>query len=136
MDSNLPDNIEQLCAKYEITEAGRRLLDVVIDPNARTMSITDICKVADISRTTYYTLFKDQAWVSAYMDACKTACITAAMPTVQTVAGKAIAGDMAAAQMILSMTGLHQPTARVEHTHTHEAGPSLLDMYRSRKAVE
>jgi len=131
---NLPDNIEQICAKYEITEAGCRLLDVVKDPTARTMSITDICKVADISRTTYYTLYKDQAWLNAYMDACKTACITAAMPTMQTVAGKAIAGDMAAAAMILQMTGLHQPTARVEHTHTHEAGPSLKEIL-ARRAI-
>ena len=137
MPDNLPNNIELICAKYEITEAGRRLLDVIIEPEARTLSITDICKRADISRTTYYTLFKEPAFVAAYLDACKTACITAAMPTMQSVAGRALAGDMQAAQMILSMAGLHQPTARVEHTHTHEAGRSLLEMYQARqKAIK
>ena len=131
--SNLPDSIEQIAAKYEITEAGYRLLDAIIDPLARTMTVTDICKMADISRPTYYALFKDQAWVAAYMDACKTACMTAAMPTMQSVAGKAIAGDMQAAQLILTMTGLHQPTARVEHTH--DAGPTLREILNRRNAI-
>ena len=135
MPDKLPDNIEQLCAQYEVTAAGERLLDVMIDPVARTMSITDICKTADITRGTYYNLFRDDRFVQAYMAACKTACITAAMPTMQSVAGRAIAGDMQAAQMILQMTGLHQPTARVEHTHTHEAGPTLKEILARRKAI-
>ena len=120
--------------KYQLSPAGDALLAVLIDPIARTMSITEICAKADISRDSYYRLFRQEQFVAAYMDACKTACITAAMPTMQSVAGKAIAGDMAAAQLILTMTGLHQPTARVEHTHTHEAGPSLKEIL-ARRAI-
>lgn len=120
-------------AKYQLSPAGEQLLTVLVDPIARTMSITEICAKADISRDSYYRLFRQDVFVQAYMDACKTACITAAMPTMQSVAGRAIAGDMQAAQMILSMTGLHQPTARVEHTHTIDAGPSLLKMYKDRQ---
>ena len=130
---NSPASTDRL-AKYQLSPAGDALLAVLIDPIARTMSIADICKTADISRDSYYRLFKQEAFVAAYMDACKTACITAAMPTMQSVAGKAIAGDMAAAAMILQMTGLHQPTARVEHTHTHEAGPSLKEIL-ARRAI-
>ena len=134
MADNLPDNIERLCAQYEVTEAGQKLLEVMIEPAARTMQVQEICAVAGISKGSYYLLFKDQRFLDAYMAACKTACITAAMPTMQSVAGKAIAGDMQAAQMILQMTGLHQPTARVEHTHTHEAGLSLKEIL-ARRAV-
>jgi len=133
MADNLPDNIEKLCVQYEVTEAGQRLLEVMIEPAARTMQVQEICQLAGISKGSYYLLFKDQRFLDAYYQACKTACITAAMPTMQSVAGKAIAGDMQAAQLILTMSGLHQPTARVEHTHTVEAGNSLLDMYKARQ---
>jgi len=130
----MPDiNIEAIEVQYEVTEAGCKLLEVMIEPTARTMAVQDICALAGISKGSYYLLFKDQRFIDAYYQACKTACITAAMPTMQSVAGKAIAGDMQAAQLILQMTGLHQPTARVEHTHTVEAGESLLDMYKARQ---
>lgn len=131
-----PPALTEGLEKYKLSPAGEALLAVIVDPVARTMSVRDICRTAGISHDSYYRLFKQETFVAAYLDACKTACITAAMPTMQSVAGKAIAGDMQAAQMILSMAGLHQPTARVEHTHTHEAGKSLLDMYKARKAVE
>ena len=134
MPNNLPDNIEKLCAQYEVTEAGQRLLEVMIEPAARTMQVQEICAVAGISKGSYYLLFKDQRFLDAYMAACKSLCITAGMPVIQTVAGKAIAGDMQAAQLILTMSGLHQPTARVEHTHTHEAGPSLKEIL-ARRAI-
>ena len=123
-------------AKYQLSPAGEQLLAVLVDPLARTMSIADVCKTADISRDSYYRLFKQEQFVAAYMDACKTACITAAMPTMQSVAGRAIAGDMQAAQMILAMTGLHQPAARVYHTHTVEAGPSLKEILARRNAIK
>jgi len=129
---NCPVSTDGL-AKYQLSPAGEQLLVVLVDPLARTMSIADICKTADISRDSYYRLFKQESFVAAYMDACKTACITAAMPTIQSVAGQAIAGNMEAAKIVLQMTGLHQPTARVEHTHTVEAGQSLLDMYKARQ---
>ena len=132
MSDNLPDNIERLCVQYEVTEAGQRLLEVIIEPAARTMTVIQICELAGISKGSYYLLFKDQRFLDAYYQACKTACITAAMPTMQSVAGKAIAGDMAAAQLILTMTGLHQPTARVEHTHTHDVGLSLKEILARR----
>jgi len=133
MPNNLPDNIERLCAQYEVTEAGQKLLEVMIEPAARTMTVIQICELAGISKGSYYLLFKDQRFLDAYYQACKTACITAAMPTIQTVAGQAMTGNIEAAKIILQMTGLHQPTARVEHTVTHEAGNSLLDMYRARQ---
>ena len=127
-------NIERICAKHGITEAGQRLLEAIAEPESRTLTVTDICRRADISRTTYYTLFREQAFIQAYLEACKITAIAAAMPTMQTVAGKAIAGDIQAAQMILNMTGLHQPTAQVNINQTIEAGPSLKELLNSRKS--
>jgi AcrR family transcriptional regulator len=128
-----PVNIDVITTQYEVTDAGCKLLDVMIDPVARTMSVIDICAVAGISKGSYYLLFKDKRFLDAYYQACKTACITAAMPTMQSVAGRAIAGDMQAAQLILQMTGLHQPTTRVDHVHEHDIGPTLREILARRK---
>lgn len=136
MSDNLPDRLEQICAQYELSAAGERLLNVLVDPVARTMSITGICKTADIARGTYYNLFGTQSFVAAYMASCKMLCITAAMPTVHSVANQAMLGDMQAAKMVLEMTGLHAPSARVvEHHHTHDAGPTLKEILSRRKSI-
>lgn len=124
-------------SKYSLSPAGEALLTVLVDPVARTMTVKEICRTAGISHDSYYRLFKQETFVAAYLDACKSLCVTAAMPTVQSVAGQAIAGNMDAAKIILQMTGLHQPTSRVEHSHTHDAGPNLLELYKGRqKAID
>jgi hypothetical protein len=130
----LSSDIRPVMPAHDLTPAGHALLEVVVDPITRTMSVTDICDLAGISRDSYYRLFRQESFVRAYLDACKVFGVAAAMPTIQSVAKSAIDGDMMAAKLILEMSGLHQPTARVEHTHTHEAGPSLKEILSRRQA--
>lgn len=130
----LSPDVRPSVPRYDLTPAGHALLEVIVDPITRTMSVTDICDLAGISRDSYYRLFKQEPFVRAYLDACKIFGVSAAMPTIQSVAKSAIDGDMMAAKLILEMAGLHQPTARVEHTHTHEAGPSLKEILSRRQA--
>ena len=53
----MAENIEQILTNYEPTAAERRLLEVLINPENRNKTVTDICQLADISRTTYYEVF-------------------------------------------------------------------------------
>lgn len=132
--TDLIPKIEIVAAKNELTEAGIKLLEVVTQPECRTMTVTKQCELAGISRGTYYNLFKDPRFVAAYLDACKVTAISAAMPTMQSVAARAIAGDIQAAQTILQMSGLHVPTATVNVQQTIDAGPSLRELLDSRQA--
>jgi DNA-binding phage protein len=117
-----------------LTPAGEQLLSILVEPTCRELTITQICQKAGISRDSYYRLFKDPRFIAAYLDACKVTAIAAAMPTMQSVAARAIAGDIQAAQTILQMSGLHVPTATVNVHQTIDAGPSLRELLDSRKA--
>lgn len=129
-------NIEVIATQNEVTEAGIKLLEIVTRPECRTMTITQQCQLAGISRGTYYNLFRDDNFKRTYAELCKTMLLAGAAPASQALNAQAAMGDTAAIKMLLELAGIYQPTARVEHTHTVEAGQSLLDMYRSRKALE
>ena len=116
-----------------LTPAGEALLAVLVEPTCRELNVSQICQKAGISRDSYYRLFKDPRFVTAYLDACKVTAISAAMPTMQSVAARAIAGDIQAAQTILQMSGLHVPTATVNVHQTIDAGPSLRELLDSRQ---
>jgi hypothetical protein len=60
----MAENIEQILTNYEPTAAERRLLEVLINPENRNKSVTDICQLADISRTTYYEVFNKPEFVA------------------------------------------------------------------------
>lgn len=136
MADNLPDRIEIVAAQNEVTEAGVKLLEVVTRPECRTMTITKQCELAGISRGTFYNLFKDDNFKKAYTELCQTMLLAGAAPASQAAIAQAAMGDMNAVKIILEMAGIYQPTARVEHTHTVEAGKSLLEMYKARREVE
>ena len=123
----LTDKVETL------TPAGEALLAVLVEPTCRELNVSQICQKAGISRDSYYRLFKDPRFIAAYLDACKVTAISAAMPTMQSVAARAIAGDIQAAQTILQMSGLHVPTATVNVHQTIDAGPSLRELLDSRR---
>ncbi len=48
---------EQKRTEYEMSDTEKRLLETLLDPRNRHLSITQICSKANIGRTTYYRLF-------------------------------------------------------------------------------
>jgi hypothetical protein len=127
------EKVEVVAASYDVTDAGVRLLNVFADPTNRTMTAKARADMAGISRETYYHLFKDERFKAAYNELFFSTVFQAAIPIAQKQVEVALGGDTTAAKMILEMSGHHQKTERVEHTHTFEAGKSLLDMYKSRQ---
>jgi len=125
-------NIDILSAKYDVTEAGVRLLQVLSQPETRLLTVTERCAMADISRDWYYQLQKDERWKQAYKELCDATVGQAVLGSIQTIEQAAMTDPSVAIEM-LKLSGYYQPTARVEHTHTVEAGNSLLDMYRARQ---
>lgn len=56
----------QNLTEYKPTEKEKALLEVLINPQNRMKSITDICKLANCSRPVYYEAFSKQGFVEIY----------------------------------------------------------------------
>jgi len=127
-------NIDIVTAKYDVTEAGVRLLQVLSQPETRLLTVTERCVMADISRDWYYQLQKDERWKQAYKELCDATVGQAVLGSIQTIEQAAMTDPGVAIEM-LKLSGYYQPTARVEHMHTHEAGPSLKEILARRNAI-
>ena len=46
--------------KYTMTSAGKKLFQVLIDPQYLGKNVDELCQIADVSRDTYYRLMKDE----------------------------------------------------------------------------
>jgi len=57
------DMAEQKRTEYKPTLCEQKLLEVLLDPNNRLKSVTDICKTVECSRTTYYEAFAKPEFV-------------------------------------------------------------------------
>ncbi len=132
--SKSPEEVDVIAAQYGVTEAGARLLRVLADPVNRTMKMVQKCGLADISQDTFYRLFsKDDRFIQAYREVCQSTALSGAISAIHGLTAAAACGDVQASKAVLEMAGLYQVTAKVEHIHTHEAGKSLLEMYRARQ---
>ena len=45
---------------YTMTAAGKKLFQVLIDPQYLGKNVDELCQIADVSRDTYYRLMKDE----------------------------------------------------------------------------
>ena len=132
----IPAMIEQVTAKYDVTEAGCRLLEIVIRPECRVMSVVKKAELAGISTPTYYTLFnKDDRFKAAYRELMQAMLLDAASPAVQALAEQANKGDVQAIKLVLESSGVITPNTQTVK-HEMDIGPNLLSMYRARRAVE
>ncbi len=120
----------------DLTEAGRQLLEVIIDPVSRTLSVTKICEKAGISRDSYYRLWKEPYFQSVYREICQTTCLGSALAAMEALCKNATMGDVQSAKMVLEMAGLYQPQATVTIDSTPNKGPTLLEIYKRRKEKE
>jgi len=127
-------DVEVLAANHSVTDAGTRLLQVLADPATRLMTVKDKCIMADISKDWFYQLHRDERFKQAYKELCDATVGQAVLGSIQTIEQAAMTDPSAAIEM-LKLSGYYQPTARVEHMHTHEAGPSLKEILARRNAI-
>lgn len=138
MESEKPatlNELEVVAARHGVTDAGKRLLAVKADPKLRTTAVTRQCEIADISRTAYYDLVRDQRFLSALRELAVLTLVEASLPAAQTVAKLATEGDLVAAKMVLEMAGLYNQSVSISAS----SGPpplSLADIIERRKEAE
>lgn len=47
---------------YRLTTAGKKLFEVLINPEYIGLNVDELCSIADVSRNTYYRLMKEQGF--------------------------------------------------------------------------
>lgn len=125
--------IEAPTDKPRLSDAGEKLLEVLKVPELRAQSVTSICQHADISRDSYYRLWKSPDFMQAYSGLCKDTLLSFALPASQALGKQAEMGDVQAIKMILEMSGIYSPTTKIETTIKHDVGPNLLELYHARQ---
>ena len=103
----MDDNQEQAAAPYTPTPIERKLLDVLLDPEKRLKTITEICADAGTSRKAYYRAFEKEEFAEYYREECEALVHRSIGPVVNACVRAACAGSSAHAKMILSMSGMY-----------------------------
>lgn len=94
---------------YEPTEAEKKVLEVAINPDYFGMSIVDKCKIADVTRTTWYNAMNKKEFVELMnkliIDTLKSNIGDIVQATIKF--GKTNAKNSADRKMLLTMAGLY-----------------------------
>lgn len=93
--------------KYRPTAAEKKILQVLCNPEHTTKSVTDICEIAGVNRSTYYRAFAKPAFVEYYHDACRQMLAECVGPVIRACEKKAREGSFPHAKLLLEMAGMY-----------------------------
>jgi hypothetical protein len=99
-----------------LTDTEEKLLEVMLNPENRMKSITDICNMAKISRMTYYRAFKKPEFTEVYNNKSKDLIKQAVAPVINTFIREAQRGSFQHGKVILEMAGIYTEKQQMEHT--------------------
>ena len=108
------DNLQNPTA-YQPTTAEQKLLEVLLTPECRGKSKTDICQIAGISRQTYYDAFKKPGFVAHYEAQARDLVREAVGPVVNAFVKEAKKGSYPHGKVVLEMAGLYAERQKIEH---------------------
>lgn len=98
---------------YEPTEKERNLLEVLLNPEYRMKSITDVCKLAKCSRPVYYEAFSKPGFVRLYEQKSKEVVKQALGPVLNTFVREALRGSFQHGKVILEMAGVYTDNVNI-----------------------
>jgi hypothetical protein len=104
----------QSITEYVPTEGEKRLLETLLSPEHRMKSITDVCKLAGVSRFLYYDSFKKPGFQAIYKSQSKALVDQAVAPVLNTFVREALRGSYPHGKVILEMAGLY--SEKMDHS--------------------
>lgn len=93
--------------KYDPTTAENKLLDVMLNPENRTLNVTDTCAMAKITRAAYYKIFNKPDFVEYYRAMSKKLVSQSLGPVINACVNKAKEGSYHHIKIILEMGEVH-----------------------------
>lgn len=115
MDENKSTDL-QLCTDTGLTKKEQELLELLLNPQHRTKTVTEICKLADCSRTVYYKAFQKPEFKQKYEDEAKELVKQAIGPVVNTFIREALRGSFQHGKVILEMAGIYSEKSSLDIT--------------------
>lgn len=97
----------QIGTNTGVTLSEQKLLEVLLNPENRMKSITDICGIAKCDRKTYYRAFAKQEFIDAYNTKSKELVKQAVAPVINTFIREAQRGSFQHGKVLLEMAGMY-----------------------------
>jgi hypothetical protein len=113
--------------EYEPTEKEKNLLEVLLNPENRMKSITDICKLAKCTRPVYYEAFAKPEFVTVYNKRSIDLVKQSVSSVLNTFIREAQRGSFQHGRVILEMAGVYTEKSDVKVTGTIEASTEKLE---------
>ncbi len=113
-------NSVQILTEYKLTEKESILIEVMLNPDNRMKSITDICKIANCTRTTYYESFSKAGFKAIYESKAKELVKNAVGPVINAFIKEAVRGSYQHGKTILEMAGVYSENQNVNLNVTFE----------------
>lgn len=108
------NNALQCLTEYKLSDKEMALLEVLLSPEYRMRSISDVCKIAGCSRPTYYSAFEKPAFREIYKQKSKELVDQAIAPVLNTFVREALRGSFQHGKVILEMAGLYSEKSELE----------------------
>lgn len=100
-------NDTDLGNKDNLTNAEQALLEVLLSPENRMKSVTEVCKLAKIERMTYYRAFQKPEFVKIYKDRSVDLVKQNVASVINTFIREAQRGSFQHGKVILEMAGVY-----------------------------
>lgn len=110
-----------------LTEKEKSLLEVLINPENRMKSITDICKLAKCTRPVYYEAFSKPEFVEIYKQYSVDLVKQSVASVINTFIREAQRGSFQHGKVLLEMAGLYTENAKVELSGEVNTNTDKLD---------
>lgn len=106
----------QESTKYEPTPCEQRILEVLLNPENRKKTVTEICRIADVDRKTYYNAFKKSEFVELVKDESRRLVQAAILPTIHTFIKETEKGSFQHGKVLLEMADVYREKKELEVT--------------------
>jgi hypothetical protein len=113
------DNVTKLDI-YQPTPAELKLMEVLLNPEHRMKSVTDICKIADVSRQHYYNIIKKPEFTELCKQTATELIKAEILPLIYAGIKEAKRGSFQHWKVLLEMAGLYSEKQNMQVNVTFE----------------
>lgn len=104
----------QNATEYQPTQAEQKIIEVLLDPANRMKSITEVCRIAQCDRSTYYRAFDKPEFVELYNRKSAELAKNYLGPVMNAFVREATRGSFQHGKVLLEMAGVYKETSRKE----------------------
>lgn len=115
----MAENEKQYATDYEPSLSEEKLLEVLLNPQYRMKSITDICGIAGIDRSTYYRAFAKPGFNELYKQKSIELVNQQVAPVINAFVAEAKRGSFQHGKVLLEMGGVYTEKQQIEATNTN-----------------